>query len=42
VGAPADYLARLGGDPAAVAPMGHGRAGLRVAQLAAIADILAK
>ena len=42
VGAPADYLARLGGDPAAVAPMGHGRAGLRVAQLAAIAGILAK
>ena len=42
VGAPADYLARLGGDPSVVARMGHGRAGLRVAQLAAIAGILAK
>ncbi len=42
VGAPADYLARLGETPDDLQPLGHGRAGRRLAQLAAIARHLAR
>lgn len=41
-GTPADYLTRRGGAPESLHPLGLGRAGTRVAQLAAIARRLAE